>query len=56
VFHLSHEDGTPNPRAVARYFVRHPGRIPGLMRMGRDAAIAARRAADAAVAAVRATS
>jgi adenosylhomocysteine nucleosidase len=54
VFHLSHQDGTPNPRAVARYVVRHPGRIPGLVRMARGAALAARRAADAAVAAVRA--
>ena len=34
VFHLSHQDGTPDPRAVARYLVRHPGRIPGLVRHG----------------------
>jgi hypothetical protein len=55
VFHLSHQDGTPNPRAVARYVVRHPGRVPGLVRTARDAALATRRAADAAIAAVRAT-
>ena len=54
LFHLSHQDGTANPRAVARYCVRHPGRIPGLLRLARGAALATRRAADAAVAAVRA--
>ncbi len=54
VFHLSHQDGTPDPRAVLRYVVRHPGRVPGLVRMGRGANLATRRAADAAVAAVRA--
>jgi len=54
VFHLSHQDGTPDPRAVLRFVVRHPGRIPGLVRMGREAGRATRRAADAAVAAVAA--
>lgn len=54
VFHLSRQDGTPDPRAVLRYLVRHPGRIPGLVRMGRDATRAAGRAADAAITAVRA--
>ena len=54
VFHLSRQDGRPDPRAVLRYVARHPGRIPRLARMGRDASLAARRAADAAVAAVRA--
>ena len=55
VFHLSRQDGTPSPRAVFRYLLRHPRRIPGLVRMGRDAALAADRAGDAAIAAVRAT-
>lgn len=54
VFHLSRPDGTPDVRAVARYVTRHPGRVPGLLRMARDARLATRRAADAAVAAVRA--
>jgi hypothetical protein len=54
VFHLSRQDGTPDPRAVARYLVRHPGRIPGLVRMARGARLATDRAADAAIAAVRA--
>jgi len=52
VFHLAHQDGTPDPKAVLRYVVRHPGRIPGLVRMGREADRARRRAADAALAAV----
>lgn len=53
VFHLSHQDGTADPRAVLRFVLRHPGRIPGLMRMGRDATLAANRAAEAAVVAVK---
>jgi adenosylhomocysteine nucleosidase len=52
VFHLARADGRPDPAAVARYFARHPGRIPGLLRMGRDASLAARRAAQAAIHAV----
>lgn len=56
VFHLSHQDGRPDPRAVLHYLVRHPGRIPGLVRMARGATLATNRAADAAIAAVRATS
>jgi adenosylhomocysteine nucleosidase len=55
VFHLSRQDGTPSPRAVVRYLLRHPGRIPGLVRMARGATLGANRAADAAIAAVRAT-
>jgi nucleoside phosphorylase len=54
LFHLSRQDGRPDPAAVARYLVRHPGRIPQLARMGRNAKLATERAADAAIAAVRA--
>jgi adenosylhomocysteine nucleosidase len=54
VFGMSRPAGTPDPGAVARYLVRHPGRIPGLVRLARGASLAANRAADAAVAAVRA--
>lgn len=53
VFHMARRDGRPDPAAVARYLVRHPGRIPGLVRMGRDATLAARCAAHAAIAAAR---
>jgi adenosylhomocysteine nucleosidase len=53
VFRLSNQDGTPNPGAIARYFLRHPGRIPGMLRLARGASLASRNAADAAIAAVR---
>jgi nucleoside phosphorylase len=53
VFHLSRQDGTPDPRAIARYVVRHPGRIPQMARMGRAARAATERAAEAAIAALR---
>jgi nucleoside phosphorylase len=56
VFHLSRQDGRPDPGAVFRYVARHPGRIPGLLRMGKGAKLATERAAEAAVAAVRAWS
>lgn len=54
VFHLSRQDGRPDAVAVLRYVAHHPGRVPGLLRMGRGARLATRRAADAAVAAARA--
>lgn len=52
LFHLSNRDGSPNPWALARYVLRHPGRVPGLARLARGATLAADRAADAAIAAV----
>jgi adenosylhomocysteine nucleosidase len=52
VFHLSRPDGTPDLKAVARYLLRHPGSIPGLVRMGRGAKLATERAADAALSAL----
>jgi nucleoside phosphorylase len=53
VFGLSHQDGTPDGRAVAAYVLRHPGRIPTMARLANGARLAARRAAEAAVSAVR---
>jgi hypothetical protein len=53
VFQLSHQDGTPNLRAVARYFVRHPRRIPGMVRIAKGAKLATERAADDVIAAAR---
>jgi adenosylhomocysteine nucleosidase len=52
VFHLSNQDGTPNAKAIASYFMRHPGRIALMTRMGREVKAATRQAADAAVDAV----
>ncbi len=54
VFHLSHQDGTPNAKAVASYMARHPGRLPALARAARDSREAAARAASAAIAAATA--
>ncbi len=53
VFGLSHQDGTPNPRTIVRYVIRHPHRIPGMVRLAKGAQLATGRAADAAIAAVR---
>ncbi len=53
VFRLSNQDGTPNPRAVATYFLKHPGKIPQMLRLAKGARLATQRAADAAIAAVR---
>jgi adenosylhomocysteine nucleosidase len=49
VFHLSRQDGTPDGRAVARYFLRHPARIPRMVGLANGARLATRTAADAAV-------
>lgn len=51
VFALSNADGTPNARAVLRFVVRHPGRLPQLLRMAKGARLATETAADAAIAA-----
>jgi adenosylhomocysteine nucleosidase len=55
VFDLSRPDGTPDPRAALRYVARHPGRIPALMRLARGSRLAAARAAEAAITALRAS-
>jgi len=49
VFHLSNQDGTPNPAAIERYIAEHPERLPLLARMADDAALATRTAAEAAI-------
>lgn len=54
VFGMSHQDGTPDPKAVVRFFLRHPGRIPGMVRLARGAMMAARNAAEMAIRAVEA--
>jgi len=52
VFHLSSPDGSPDGAAVARYLLRHPARVPGLVRLAKAARLASQTAADAAVCAV----
>jgi adenosylhomocysteine nucleosidase len=52
VFHLSHQDGTPDGTAVAAYLLKHPGKVPDMARMARAARRATELAAAAAVEAV----
>jgi adenosylhomocysteine nucleosidase len=47
VFALSHQDGRPNVRAVARYLVSHPGAIPRLVRLARGSKLATERGGPA---------
>jgi nucleoside phosphorylase len=49
VFHLSNQDGSANPAAVARYFLTHPGKIPQMAKLARGAKLATTTAADAAI-------
>lgn len=48
VLGLANPDGSPNAAAALRFVLRHPHRIPGLVRIGRDSARAARAAATEA--------
>jgi nucleoside phosphorylase len=52
VFAMSNQDGTPNPKAVIRFFVRHPDRIPRMVQLAKGARLATQRAADTAIRAV----
>jgi len=54
VLAMSNQDGTPNPRAIARYVLANPTRLAGMARLGRQSSLAARVAATAAVAALSA--
>jgi adenosylhomocysteine nucleosidase len=49
VFKLSNQDGTPNPRAIMSYFLKHPQRIPRMMQLAKGAMLATKTAADAAI-------
>ncbi len=49
IFRLSNQDGTPNAKAVAAYFAKHPGRIPQMARLAKGAKLATKTAADAAI-------
>lgn len=52
VFHMSNQDGTPNPGAIASYFLKHPGRLPAMARLAKGVRSATNRAASAAIEAV----
>jgi adenosylhomocysteine nucleosidase len=54
VIGLANADGTPNLGAGLRYMVRHPMRVPGLVKLARDSTRAANLAARAAVRAIEA--
>lgn len=52
IFGLSNQEGTPNPRAIARYILRHPLRLPRMATLAKGARLATERAAAAAIEAV----
>jgi len=52
VFHLVNRDGTFNFKKISAFFVKHPGRVPALFRMAKNAKLAAEHAGAAAVNAV----
>lgn len=52
---LTRPDGTANVPAAMRYLLRYPGALPRLIRLARGSGLAADRAAEAAVRAVRRT-
>ena len=56
VLGLARPDGSPDTSAALRFVLRNPRRIPQLVRLGRDASRAARRAAEEAARHVRAAS
>lgn len=49
IFRLSNQDGTPNKKAVALYFAKHPERIPQMARLAKGAKLATEAAADTAI-------
>jgi adenosylhomocysteine nucleosidase len=55
IFRLSHQDGTPNWGAVVRFVLRHPGEMPRMARLAKQANLATNAAADAAIKACSAT-
>ena len=55
IFALSHQDGTPNWRNIARDFLKHPQRIPSMVTLAKGGRLAMERSVDAAIAAARAS-
>ena len=54
LFALANPDGSPNLGASLRYVARRPWKIPMLLRVARDAGVATKAAATAAITAIRA--
>ena len=54
VFHLVNLDATPNWGNIARYFLKHPQRIPSMLKLAKGSKLATESAVDAAIAAARA--
>ena len=54
VFHLTNQDATPNWGNIARYFLKHPQRIPSMVKLAKGSKLATESAVDAAIAAARA--
>jgi adenosylhomocysteine nucleosidase len=52
VMSLLRPDGTADVGAALRLMVRHPGRVPGMVRLGRDSSMAASKAARNALGAL----
>lgn len=50
---MANADGTPNPGTIARYLLSRPGRIPGLLRLGRGMRAGVKRSTSALLAALR---
>ncbi|MEY2398306.1 MAG: adenosylhomocysteine nucleosidase [Actinomycetota bacterium] len=53
VFKMANMDGTPNPKRVAAFFLKHPNKVPAMMRMAKGGKRATEVAADAAIAAAK---
>jgi nucleoside phosphorylase len=53
VFKMGNQDGSVNPRNVVKYFLKHPGAIPRMIRLGKGSMTATNNAAEAAIAALR---
>jgi uridine phosphorylase len=49
---LLRPDGSPDVGAALRLMARHPGRVPGMLRLGRDSSMAASKAARNALGAL----
>ncbi|MBA2608936.1 MAG: hypothetical protein H0U92_08370 [Actinobacteria bacterium] len=53
VFKMANMDGTPNPKRVAAFFLKHPHKVPAMLRLAKGGKRATQVAADAAIAAAR---